>query len=363
MPGPSPSRRCDRPPAARSGPTIMPPPAPRGALRACSPRCLQGDRRSSGRKVWARPHRGPEPGPQPGHPPGSSSRSRRPALLPRSGPDWPASSWRTCPPARPAARLEEKADRRGPGVRPGPSGPGPWRRHRDRRHHRHAIASPPVTAPRPSRCPPGNRKAWRLSLRVHHAIRMAAITIRHVACGDLRKVATKCVSRCLTEWARTAAGERGSQRVGLRLWRAWVALAVGNGHPSDAVRADCPPGHPLDLARRARLCGQPGYAESHWCTAQFGKRVPQITVGPLTLGPTFWREKEEGTLTMWVFLSARLRTWLLLAIAVPLVRLLVHRLAVGAERHDPSARTARLLRRADSAVTAVSGRSWRRARH
>ena len=33
---------------------------------------------------------------------------------------------------------------------------------------------------------------------------------------NLRKVATECVSRCLTEWVRTATGERGSQRVGLR---------------------------------------------------------------------------------------------------------------------------------------------------
>jgi len=73
-------------------------------------------------------------------------------------------------------------------------------------------------------------------------------------------------------------------------------------------------------------------------------------------------KKEEGTLSMWVFVSARLRTWLLLAIALPLARLLVHRLAVAAERHDPSARRAKLLRRADSAVTAVSGRSSRRAR-
>jgi hypothetical protein len=73
-------------------------------------------------------------------------------------------------------------------------------------------------------------------------------------------------------------------------------------------------------------------------------------------------EEEEGTLSMWVFLSARLRAWLLLAIALPLARLLVHRVAVAAERHDPSARRARLLRRADSAVTAVSGRSSRRPR-
>jgi hypothetical protein len=65
-------------------------------------------------------------------------------------------------------------------------------------------------------------------------------------------------------------------------------------------------------------------------------------------------------LSMWVFLSARLRIWLLLAIALPLARLLVHRLAVAADRHDPSARTAKLLRGADSAVTAASGRSSRR---
>ena len=74
------------------------------------------------------------------------------------------------------------------------------------------------------------------------------------------------------------------------------------------------------------------------------------------------RREEQGTLNMWVFLSARLRTWLLLAIALPLARLLVHRLAVAAERHDPSARRAKLLHRADSAVTAVSGRSSRKAR-
>ena len=64
---------------------------------------------------------------------------------------------------------------------------------------------------------------------------------------------------------------------------------------------------------------------------------------------------------MWVFLSARLRAWLLLAIALPLARLIVHRLAVAAGRRDPSARTARLLHQADSGVTAVSGRVSRRA--
>jgi hypothetical protein len=83
---------------------------------------------------------------------------------------------------------------------------------------------------------------------------------------------------------------------------------------------------------------------------------------PADQGSAPRRGEEEGTLSMWVFLSARLRTWLLLAIALPLARLLVHRLSVAAERRDPSARTAKLLRRADSAVTAVSGRSSRRAR-
>jgi hypothetical protein len=65
---------------------------------------------------------------------------------------------------------------------------------------------------------------------------------------------------------------------------------------------------------------------------------------------------------MWVFLSARLRAWLLLAIALPLARMLVHRLAVAAERRDASARRAKLLHRADSVVTAASGRASRRAR-
>ena len=66
---------------------------------------------------------------------------------------------------------------------------------------------------------------------------------------------------------------------------------------------------------------------------------------------------------MWVFLSSRLRTWLLLAIALPLARLLAHRLAVATtDRRDASARTARLLNQADSAVATVSGRVSRRTR-
>ncbi|MBV9795554.1 MAG: hypothetical protein JO016_16625 [Actinobacteria bacterium] len=65
---------------------------------------------------------------------------------------------------------------------------------------------------------------------------------------------------------------------------------------------------------------------------------------------------------MWVFLSRRLRMWLLLAIALPLTRALVHRLARAAQRRDPSTRTAKALRQADSAVTSVSERASRRGR-
>jgi hypothetical protein len=68
---------------------------------------------------------------------------------------------------------------------------------------------------------------------------------------------------------------------------------------------------------------------------------------------------DEGTLSMWAFFSRRLRMWLLLAIALPLTRALAHRLALAAERRDPSTRTARALHQADSAITAVSRRAAR----
>ena len=67
----------------------------------------------------------------------------------------------------------------------------------------------------------------------------------------------------------------------------------------------------------------------------------------------------KGTSTMWAFFSRRLRMWLLLAIALPLARALVHRLARAAERRNPSARTAKALHQADTAVTAVSRRASR----
>jgi hypothetical protein len=66
---------------------------------------------------------------------------------------------------------------------------------------------------------------------------------------------------------------------------------------------------------------------------------------------------------MWAFFSRRLRMWLLLAIALPLTRTLIHRLALAAERRDPSARTAKALLQADSTVTAITRRTARRAAH
>ncbi len=63
---------------------------------------------------------------------------------------------------------------------------------------------------------------------------------------------------------------------------------------------------------------------------------------------------------MWAFFSRRLRMWLLLAIALPLTRALVHRLALAARRRDPSTRTAKALHQADSTVTAVSRRAARK---
>ena len=63
---------------------------------------------------------------------------------------------------------------------------------------------------------------------------------------------------------------------------------------------------------------------------------------------------------MWLFFSKKIRTWLLLTVGLPLTRLAVHRLAVAADRHDESARSARALHKADSALTAVSRHTSRR---
>jgi hypothetical protein len=66
---------------------------------------------------------------------------------------------------------------------------------------------------------------------------------------------------------------------------------------------------------------------------------------------------------MWAFFSRRLRMWLLLAIALPMTRALIHRLTLAAVRHDPSTRTAKTLLQADSMVTSASRRAARKKDH
>jgi hypothetical protein len=63
---------------------------------------------------------------------------------------------------------------------------------------------------------------------------------------------------------------------------------------------------------------------------------------------------------MW-FLFRRLRRLILLAIALPLARMVVHHLAIAAENRKPRTRTAKALHHADSAVNAVSRRTSRKA--
>lgn len=65
---------------------------------------------------------------------------------------------------------------------------------------------------------------------------------------------------------------------------------------------------------------------------------------------------------MWVFLTRRLRMWLLIAIALPLARFLVHRLATAASTRNPHSTTSRTLQSANSAMTSVSQRAKQRRR-
>ena len=63
---------------------------------------------------------------------------------------------------------------------------------------------------------------------------------------------------------------------------------------------------------------------------------------------------------MWVFLSRRLRTWLVLAIVVPLVRAVVRRAAAAAAQRNPSGAATTWLGRADSTLSSFSRRRARR---
>ncbi len=65
---------------------------------------------------------------------------------------------------------------------------------------------------------------------------------------------------------------------------------------------------------------------------------------------------------MWLFLSSRIRTWLLLAVALPLARTIIHRAAASASRRDPNSTAASMLRRADSTLTSLARRRRGRGR-
>ena len=65
---------------------------------------------------------------------------------------------------------------------------------------------------------------------------------------------------------------------------------------------------------------------------------------------------------MWVLLSSRLRTWLLLAIAVPILRSVLRRASTSAARRDPSSTTARALRSAEAGLSRLDRRERRERR-
>lgn len=63
---------------------------------------------------------------------------------------------------------------------------------------------------------------------------------------------------------------------------------------------------------------------------------------------------------MWALFSSRLRTWVLFAFAIPIVRYLVHRFAESAQRRRPGARSTSVLSHADSTVASFANRPARR---
>lgn len=65
---------------------------------------------------------------------------------------------------------------------------------------------------------------------------------------------------------------------------------------------------------------------------------------------------------MWLFLSRRIRMWLLLAVGLPLARTLVHQLSAATQRRSPTSGAARLLGRADSALAGLANKANRRRR-
>jgi hypothetical protein len=59
---------------------------------------------------------------------------------------------------------------------------------------------------------------------------------------------------------------------------------------------------------------------------------------------------------MWVFLSSRLRTWVLLAVALPVARGVVHRLATASANRNADSVPSRALRGADAGLARVARR-------
>ena len=72
------------------------------------------------------------------------------------------------------------------------------------------------------------------------------------------------------------------------------------------------------------------------------------------------RIRSEEVFGMWVFLSRRLRTWLVLAVVVPLVRAIVRRAAEAAAQRNPRGAASTWLGRVDSTLSSVSRRRARR---
>ena len=65
---------------------------------------------------------------------------------------------------------------------------------------------------------------------------------------------------------------------------------------------------------------------------------------------------------MWLFLSSRIRTWLLFGVVLPFAAKAVHSAATRARHSDPSSTSARALSRADSTLQKVSRRTSKRSR-
>jgi hypothetical protein len=64
---------------------------------------------------------------------------------------------------------------------------------------------------------------------------------------------------------------------------------------------------------------------------------------------------------MWLFLSRRIRTWVVLGVGIPVVRFGLRKLSARAAARNSSSRTAGALNRADSVLASAAGRKGRRS--